>query len=481
MDFSMDKIASDCVEAINANISSLKKLNIIVVGKTGVGKSTLINSIFGEELATTGMGKPITNYMTKISKDGYPVSIYDTRGFELGKDAQVEVRNQIVETIKDGLKTKDINQQIHCIWYCVNTATNRIEPEEIEWLREFSKENQLTNVPVIIVLTQSFSKKKAAEMKELISNEKLDVIDIVPVLAMQYEIDDDFAIPDYGLEHLLEVMAEILPKELRSTLMNTQRASLNLKEYYAREAISLATSAAFGEGFVPIPFADSALLIPTQIAMVSSITAIFGLRVDRSVMVGFISSVLGTTGATMLGKAVASSILKFIPGAGTMVGGTISGGTAAVITKTLGEAYIILMEMLWLGEVNSGDLQTKEGRQKIAELIKERLKNRAVEASNLPENYSLTDIMNLPEDSEFAENLEKLPGLTRKLTSTFSDTVSSGVKAITQMDTVKDMKDIIIPKGSKVAKAIEVYKVLNSDEGLSLLNKESTDDQPKDE
>ena len=298
MEFSTEKIAAECVNAINASINSLQTLNIIVVGKTGVGKSTLVNAIFGDELATTGMGKPVTTYMTKINKEGFPVNIYDTRGFELGKDAQVEVRNEIITTIKDGIKSKDVNQQIHCIWYCVNTATNRIEPEEIEWLREFSKENQITNVPVILVLTQSFSKKNAAAMKEYIANEKLDVIDIVPVLAKDYDIDDELTIPSYGLEDLIQVMADTLPKELRDTLMNTQRASLNLKRYYAREAVALATSAAFGEGFIPIPFADSAVLIPTQIAMVASITAVYGLRVDRGIIVAFTSSLLGTAGAT---------------------------------------------------------------------------------------------------------------------------------------------------------------------------------------
>lgn len=63
--------------------------------------------------------------------------------------------------------TQDINKAIHCIWYCINTTSNRIEAEEMEWLRELSMENQITQVPIIVVLTQSFSKKKAQKMRQV--------------------------------------------------------------------------------------------------------------------------------------------------------------------------------------------------------------------------------------------------------------------------------------------------------------------------
>ena len=99
--------------------------------------------------------------MRRIAKKGVPLAIYDTRGFELGKEVQAKVKQEVMDTINKGLATQDINKAIHCIWYCINTASNRIEPEEIEWLRELSMENQITQVPIIVVLTQSFSKKKS--------------------------------------------------------------------------------------------------------------------------------------------------------------------------------------------------------------------------------------------------------------------------------------------------------------------------------
>lgn len=369
-----DKIAKEAINAIADKIKNLKTLNIIVAGKTGVGKSTLINSVFREKLAETGMGKPVTDHMRKISKKGVPLSIYDTRGFELGKEVQAEVKKEVVDTISKGLATQDINKAIHCIWYCINTASNRIEPEEIEWLKELSKDNQITQVPIIVVLTQSFSKKNAAAMRQMLLDENLDVIQVIPVLAEDYEIEDLGIAKAYGLDVLIKVMGEALPDELMDTLQNVQIVALDEKKRHAQAAVVTAALAAAGEGAAPIPFSDCALLVPTQLTMIASITVIFGFDVNKSIITALLSSTIGAGGATVLGKTVVSNLLKFIPGAGTVAGGAISAGTAGVITAALGEAYIGIMELVFKGDMSLDDLGTKKGKETMNTFFKEQLK-----------------------------------------------------------------------------------------------------------
>ncbi|MBQ4359322.1 MAG: DUF697 domain-containing protein [Proteobacteria bacterium] len=374
----INQIAESCIQAIADKVKNLNTLNIIVAGKTGVGKSTLINSIFREQLAQTGLGKPVTDHMRRITKEGVPLAIYDTRGFELGKNAQEEVKNEILSTIREGLSARDVNKAIHCIWYCINTASNRIEDEEISWLRALAQENRDTQVPVIIVLTQSFSKKAAQELKNRVLDENLDVVQVVPVLASDFEVDDDIVIKAYGLDVLISVMAEALPEELQNTLQNVQIASLASKKRRAQAAVAAATAAAFGEGFSPIPVADCAVIIPTQVAMIATITAIFGLNINKSIIMGFVSSVLGTGGATLIGKTIAGSLLKLIPGLGSVSGGVISGATAGLLTTALGESYILFMEAIYNGEINAKDINTAEGKEKLKALFKiqkEKLQN----------------------------------------------------------------------------------------------------------
>ena len=366
----MDEMISECFSKIEETIRNLKKLNIIVVGKTGVGKSTLINSVFKEKLAETGIGRPVTRHMTRLSKDSIPLTIYDTRGFELGKEVQKQVKQEVVDTISKCLATQDINKAIHCIWYCINTASNRVEPEEIEWIKELSKENQLTQVPIIVVLTQSFSKNNANLLRKTLLEENLDVIQIVPVLAKDYEIDDEYTAKSYGLDVLIRVMGEALSDDLMDTLQNVQIVSLSEKKRRAQAAVATATVVAASEGAAPIPFSDCALLIPTQLAMIASITVIFGFDVNKSILTAFLSSTIGAGGATLLGKTVVSNLIKLIPGAGSVVGGAISSGTAGVITAALGEAYIGIMELVFKGEMSIDDLSTDKGKEEMATLFK---------------------------------------------------------------------------------------------------------------
>ena len=49
--------------------------NILICGKTGVGKSTLINAVFGDHLAKTGIGQPVTQGIELIENPPNPIRI----------------------------------------------------------------------------------------------------------------------------------------------------------------------------------------------------------------------------------------------------------------------------------------------------------------------------------------------------------------------------------------------------------------------
>lgn len=63
MEINTDDIAQKCIDVINERLKNLKKLNIMVVGK-----STLINSLFRGNFAETGLGRPVTDKIRKLKK-----------------------------------------------------------------------------------------------------------------------------------------------------------------------------------------------------------------------------------------------------------------------------------------------------------------------------------------------------------------------------------------------------------------------------
>ncbi len=377
MQIDTDKMAQQCMDAINDKIKNLKTLNIMIVGKSGVGKSTLINSLFRGNFAETGLGRPVTSEIRKKVKKDYPLAIYDTPGFELSSGQQNKVKDEILDIIRNGFASKNINDAIHCIWYCVNVGGNRtFDESEINWLKEFTSENKVTQVPIIVVLTQAVPKKKASEMKNHVEKENLDIIKVVPILAQDMDFDEEYIARAYGLDHLIDIMAEVLPNELQNTLQNVQKASLESKKKAAQALVATAVAGSFGEGFAPIPFSDAALLVPTQVGMIAGITVIFGLDISKSFLTSFVSATIGSAGATVLGKAIVSNLLKLIPGVGTVAGGFISGTTAGLLTTALGSAYIMIMEMVYKGEIDKEKLYTDEGQKEMNRLFKEALKKK---------------------------------------------------------------------------------------------------------
>lgn len=370
----VEQAAKDAFNKIKEVINNLSKINIAVVGKTGVGKSTLINAVFGEEFAKACVGEPVTTEFRKYTKPESPLAIYDSPGFDMNEHSPEAVKKDLLKIIDEGIASKDMDKALHCIWYCISTASDRVEDTELKWLAEFTAENKRYNVPVIIILTKSYSRKNAQELKNVIDSKMLPVKKVIPVLAQDFVIDDVVVSKAFGLDELVAVMGAVLPEDLQKTWQNVQKAALEDKVKYARRIVTANAVSAAGVGASPIPFTDASVLVPLQITMIAEITAVFGINVSKSFMTAVLASTLGTGGATVLGRTVVSNLIKLIPGAGTIVGGAISASTAGVITTALGNSYIAVMKMLFSGEMTLDQFESNDGKKRISDLFKQELK-----------------------------------------------------------------------------------------------------------
>ena len=127
-------------------------------------------------------------------------------------------------------------------------------------------------------------------------------------------------------------------------------------------------------GAIPIPFADAPLLVGQQVAMMVAINSIFKFDVSKDALKSLATAAIGVGGATVVGKTIVANALKFIPGVGSVAGGTISATTAGLITLALGKAYIQVCKSIKMGKLDQDDLTKKAGVDALKKAFKEQIK-----------------------------------------------------------------------------------------------------------
>lgn len=322
--------------------SAVGRVNIAVFGATGAGKSSLLNAVFGADVAPTGVGSPVTPGTARYVNRTGTLAIYDGAGFELG---QGNLAKDLLDRIKKNRRLgKDL---IHIAWYCVNSATARLEPAQAGAIRKVAE----LEIPVVLVLTKVDAKEgtadpAAVELADAIAAMSLPIVGGRPILTAS--IANEFVGTErHGLEDLLAATYRVVPEAQRVAVAAAQKVDLDIKARYARSWIAGAVAFAGGVGVTPIPLADAAVLVPAQAALMAKISAIYDIPKEQAAaLVGAATSAAGAGGRMAVG-----SLMKLIPG----VGNLISGGVAATITGAIGESWRAVSERVFTGRLELAD------------------------------------------------------------------------------------------------------------------------------
>lgn len=360
----------DHSKAKNKAVNEKEQCNIIISGASGVGKSTLINAIFGENVVEAGAGEPITQHLEKIDIPEKGICLWDTKGIEAEnyQDTIVLLENEFKQAMKNSSNEYGIP---HIGWVCIKASSDRVEDRDLTLIGLLAKRN----IPAIVVFTRVTGKAErefVEKAKLIIDKEYKDFLceAYVSVNSVPYEIDEDIVVEVKGLESLIEVSAARFPegkKSAKNAFLKAQRLKIQqrlaaMKEG-ARKVIHYSSAVAGTAGASPIPGSDAPIIAVIQSTMIYKINAEFELDADSSKMTSVLTGIMGVTALAQVGKAVVSNALKFIPGAGTMVGGAISATTAVAITEAVGHAYIAVLEKFF--DKDTGEVVLPENSNQI--------------------------------------------------------------------------------------------------------------------
>ena len=104
--------------------------------------------------------------------------------------------------------------------------------------------------------------------------------------------------------------------------------------------IHTAAAAAATTAASPIPFSDAALLIPIQTTMITSLYKANGANISQGVVEGAFKAKLISGLGKSLARNLTGNLLKFIPGVGTIAGGTLNATVSVAFTEALGFAVV---------------------------------------------------------------------------------------------------------------------------------------------
>ena len=126
--------------------------NILIIGKTGTGKSSFANYLFNVDKFTTGSGEPVTSWAENFQayhfeKEGIKINVYDSVGLE--PDNQSKWMGELDNFLSHKQSQKDPNKIIHALFYVINASSARIELGEIDKIRENKEKYDIDGAVVL--------------------------------------------------------------------------------------------------------------------------------------------------------------------------------------------------------------------------------------------------------------------------------------------------------------------------------------------
>ncbi|TWT16041.1 GTPase [Planomicrobium sp. CPCC 101079] len=276
-----------------------QELLISLIGEVNAGKSSTVNKIIGENIASTN----------PMPGETISVDPYNIRGLENIKFMDTPGLNDPND--ENPKKTLEFVQKSDVVLFFLNAAGTVFSDSEKEKFEEIEKNNK----DILIVLNKIDAAEDIPSLVQFIKKHTNNKYKVVPISSKTGE----------NLEILKKDILFLLEKKGKDLLF---AKSMKEKSAAANRWIIGSGVSAGIIGASPIPGSDVIPLTSLQVGLIIRLSKLY----DKPLTKKAARDMIVITATQTLGHTLYRQALKFIPGAGSVIGGTV----ASAMTLALG-------------------------------------------------------------------------------------------------------------------------------------------------